>query len=570
MERERIGLIDVDGHNYPNLPLMKISAWHKQRGDTVEWYEPLLHGFPQKPLDRVYMSKVFSFSHDYEYHVNAEKIIRGGSGYAIQTINGKEVFDKKKDADLPGYIEHIYPDYSIYPEQTKDTAFGFLTRGCPRGCAFCHVEQKEGKRSYKVADLSEFWRGQKKIVLCDPNILACREHMELLQQLADSGAKVNFNQGLDVRLMNEENIAILKKIKLDKIHVAYDRYEDKDIIEPRMKKFKEMTGFDKDKGKVAVYILVNFGTTIEQDIERIQFCRSLNFSPYPMIYDREHADPIYKKLQRWCNNFIFWKTPTFEEYNGGGIVTTLFELNRLYNTDCMKAMQEIPDKFFELAICDPPYGINAHDMSMGSNMSRQGNGYPAISTADRLKKGRLNKGGGKLKNNALNTLDCDWDHERPAPEYFAELIRISQNQIIWGYNYFSDMLPPSRGVIVWDKVQPWENFSQVEIAYTSFDRPAALFRYSNTGGNNAERKIHPTQKPVALYAWIIGKYANKGDKIIDTHAGSGSCLVAAHQTGHDWLGFEIDHFYFEKADQRIRQERAQINIFDYMRQEANG
>lgn len=162
MEQERIGLIDVDGHNYPNLPLMKISAWHKQRGDTVEWYEPLLHGFPKKPLDRVYMSKVFSFSHDYEYYVNAEKIIRGGSGYAIQTIDGKEVFDKRKDTDLPDYIEHIYPDYSLYPEQTKDTAFGFLTRGCPRGCAFCHVEQKEGKRSYKVADLSEFWRGQKK------------------------------------------------------------------------------------------------------------------------------------------------------------------------------------------------------------------------------------------------------------------------------------------------------------------------------------------------------------------------------------------------------------------------
>lgn len=235
---------------------------------------------------------------------------------------------------------------------------------------------------------------------------------------------------------------------------------------------------------------------------------------------------------------------------------TLFELNRLYNMDCMKAMQEIPDKFFELAICDPPFGINAPNMDMGSNRSRQGNGYPAISTSTRIKKERQSK--------------SDWDVERPAPEYFAELIRISQNQIIWGYNYFSDMLPPCRGVIVWDKVQPWENFSQVEIAYTSFDRPAALFRYSNTGGNNAERKIHPTQKPVALYAWIIGKYANKGDKIIDTHAGSGSCLVAAHQTGHDWLGFEIDHFYFEKADQRIRQERAQINIFDFMRQEENG
>lgn len=244
----------------------------------------------------------------------------------------------------------------------------------------------------------------------------------------------------------------------------------------------------------------------------------------------------------------------------------MFELNHLYNMDCMEAMKSIPDHFFDLAICDPPYGINAPGMSMGSNRTRtkEKGGYPHESTADKLRKGRLNKGSGKLKRNALNTLDCEWDNERPAPEYFFELMRISKNQIIWGYNYFSDILPPCRGIIVWDKVQPWENFSQVEIAYTSFDRPAALFRYSNTGGNNAERKIHPTQKPVALYTWIIGKYASKGDIIIDTHAGSGSCLVAAHQTGHDWLGFETNHSYFDKADQRIRQELAQINIFDFI------
>lgn len=243
----------------------------------------------------------------------------------------------------------------------------------------------------------------------------------------------------------------------------------------------------------------------------------------------------------------------------------MFELNRLYNMDCMEAMKEIPDKFFELAICDPPYGINAPNMSMGSNASRK-NKSPSVSTADRLRKGRLNKGGGKQKNNVLNTLDCSWDCERPTPEYFSELMRISKNQIIWGYNYFSDMLPPCRGVIVWDKVQPWDNFSQVEIAYTSFDRPAALFRYSNTGGNNAERKIHPTQKPVDLYIWQIEKFAKAGDKIIDTHAGSGSCLIAAHKTGHDWMGFEKEAFYFTQADQRIRREQAQMIIFDFMKQ----
>lgn len=145
--------------------------------------------------------------------------------------------------------------------------------------------------------------------------MACPEHMELLQQLKDSKARVNFNQGLDIRLMNERNIELLKQIKLETIHVAYDRYTDKDIIEAKMKMFKEMTGYNKDRGRVMVYVLCNFDTTIEQDIERIQFCRSLEFIPYPMIYDKEHADPIYKKLQRWCNNFVFWKTPRFEDYD---------------------------------------------------------------------------------------------------------------------------------------------------------------------------------------------------------------------------------------------------------------
>ena len=154
----RIGLIDVDGHNFPNLPLMKLSAWHKQQGDSVEWYIPIQHGFPNPPLDRVYMSKVFSFTPDYWDFVNAKEIIRGGSGYCIKSVNGKEVYHKENDSQLPYEVEHIYPDYSLYPELTKDTAYGFMSRGCPRGCDFCHVEAKEGRKAYKVADLSEFWR----------------------------------------------------------------------------------------------------------------------------------------------------------------------------------------------------------------------------------------------------------------------------------------------------------------------------------------------------------------------------------------------------------------------------
>lgn len=306
----RIGLISVDSHNFPNIPLMKISAWHKQQGDTVEWYDPMFSGH----MDKVYMSKVFSFTPDYEYCIDADEIVRGGSGYCIELVDGKEVYHAERDTNLPDEIEHIYPDYDLYPELTKDTAYGFLTRGCPRGCGFCHVESKEGKRSRKVADLSEFWRGQKNIILCDPNILACPQHMELLQQLADSEAKVNFNQGLDIRLVNDKNTELLKQIRLDSIHFAFDRWQDKDIVEPKLRAFAEKTGFNKDRGRVMVYILVNYDTTLEQDLYRIQLCRELKFAPYPMIYDKEHCDSVYKRLQRWCSNFIFWSCPTFEEY----------------------------------------------------------------------------------------------------------------------------------------------------------------------------------------------------------------------------------------------------------------
>ena len=208
----KIGLIDVDGHNFPNLPLMKISAWHRAQGDTVEWYEPMFSGH----MDKVYMSKVFSFTPDYDYYIDADEVVKGGSGYCISLVDEKEEFDKSKHFDLPDETEHIYPDYSIYYDkipEVRDTAYGFLTRGCPCDCDFCHVAQKEGKCAAKVANLSEFWNGQKNIVLLDPNITACRDWKELFQQLIDSKAWVDFSQGLRIHMMTEEKAEMLKQMK---------------------------------------------------------------------------------------------------------------------------------------------------------------------------------------------------------------------------------------------------------------------------------------------------------------------------------------------------------------------
>lgn len=307
----RIGLVDVDGTGrFPNIALMKISAWHKAQGDSVEWYDPLWGRF-----DKVYLSKVFSFTPDYDYPINADEVERGGSGYCISLVNGKEVFDKAKDKPLPPEIEHIYPDYDLYPELTKDTAYGFLTRGCPRGCDFCIVEKKEGRCSVKVADLSEFWRGQKKIVLCDPNILACRDWKYLLQQLIDSGSWVDFNQGLDIRLMTEEKAAMIDRIKVKEIHFAWDRYEDRDVILPKFKMFADVTTLSPHAHKAIVYTLVNFSTTLEQDLDRIYTLRDMGYWPYVMIYDKEHCAWVYRDLARWVNNrFIFGACKRFEDY----------------------------------------------------------------------------------------------------------------------------------------------------------------------------------------------------------------------------------------------------------------
>jgi len=293
-----IGLIDVDGHNFPNLALMKLSAWHKSQSDTVEWW----WGWGQ--YDRVYMAKVFdeTYSPDIPAPLNAKEIIKGGTGYGL-------------DNQLPGEVEHCCPDYSIYPALTKDTAFGFLTRGCPRACGFCIVAEKEGRCSRKAADLSEWWSGQKHIKLLDPNILAAKEHMELLEQLADSRAWVDFTQGLDARLLTEKNIATLNRVKTKRIHFAWDSMEQSASILQGLELYRS-SGAVQDRRKRTVYVLTNFDTGMEENLHRLYTLRSMDFDPYVMIYNKPQAPEEVRLLQRWVNNKIIWRScERFEDYD---------------------------------------------------------------------------------------------------------------------------------------------------------------------------------------------------------------------------------------------------------------
>lgn len=293
----RIGLIDVDSHNFPNLALMKLTAWHKAEGDEVEWW----NGFAW--YDKLYMSRVFDITYtpDPLEPVNCDELIKGGTGWP-------------ESQDLPPEVEHIYPDYGLY--NITDTAYGFLTRGCPRGWDFCLVAEKEGRRSRKVAELSEWWRGQKKIVLMDPNILACKEHLTLLEQLKMSRAMVNFNQGMDARLLTEKNIEFLKEIRLDGIHFAWDKMSDREPVLRGLHLWAKYGKKDRHGSRGTVYVLVNFGTTINDDLYRIYTLRDLGYDPYVMIYDKPNAPQITKHLARWCNNKIIFKTVrTFEEYD---------------------------------------------------------------------------------------------------------------------------------------------------------------------------------------------------------------------------------------------------------------
>lgn len=310
----KIGLVDCDSHNFPNLPLMKISSYHKKKGDIVEF------ALPGKRYDEIYVSKVFTESKEPELP-ECSIIHRGGSGYDLEN-------------KLPYVIEHSYPDYGLYSELTADTAYGFLTRGCPRkNHSFCITPQKDGCISRKAADLSEFWNGQKSIVLLDQNLLACSERKSLLCQLEQSGAWVDFTGGLDIRFINEDVIEHFRRMKVKEYHFAWD--DPKEDLRDNFLRFRQSGLIEKREARV--YVLANFWSNTEEDMMRIETLRDMGYFPYIMIYDKQkYVDShgrwlpdvaerfgkeqlrhfkVCQHLQRWCGAAPIWRRcPDFSEY----------------------------------------------------------------------------------------------------------------------------------------------------------------------------------------------------------------------------------------------------------------
>lgn len=298
----RIGLIDVDSHNFPNIALMKLSAWHKHNGDVVEfvnyWQE----------YDRIYMSKVFTNSKEPQEQLRTSDLIKGGTGY-------------KSQSKLYESIESTYPDYSLYPLLTKNTAYGFLTRGCPRMCSFCIVSEKEGDKSNKVADIRQFWKGQKKIKLLDPNILACIDSNEILKDLIRTKAIIDFTQGLDARLLNEDNISLLKRLKFTNLHFAWDNINEEYYILPKLQILKHR--LDLHYSRIIVYVLCNYKSTFDQDYYRVMKLKENGMSPYIMIYDLEslkkygrriNKRSLLMELRGWCNQPRLFNRMSFNDF----------------------------------------------------------------------------------------------------------------------------------------------------------------------------------------------------------------------------------------------------------------
>ena len=299
-----------DSVSYPSLPLMKLSSYHKAQGDTVEFITDM------GQYDKVYLSKVFNLPAIKKIQQQAPRFIAsewvlGGTGYAIEIVDGKEVFHKERHFNLPDHIEHLYPDYSLYPDHA-DTAYGFLTRGCCNACGFCIVSQKEGRCSIQVADLDEFWMGQKKIKLLDPNILACKGRDRLLQQLVDSKARVDFTQGLDARFITTDVVQQLNRMKVQSIHFAFDFMKNEQAILRGLRCFNDH--YEKPRWNLNCYVLTNYDTTPEEDWYRVRKIQELGFHPDVRVYQKGTQSQFITDLARWSNNRLFYKSTSFPDF----------------------------------------------------------------------------------------------------------------------------------------------------------------------------------------------------------------------------------------------------------------
>jgi len=279
----KIGLFDVDS-KYHNLALMKLAAYHKQKGDEVEFYNPLWGS----TYDTIYCSKIFRISHKNDGYVR-DNMICGGSGFEYLTL-------------LPEYIEHIKPDYDLYDLKYS---LGFTTRGCIRKCEFCIVPEKEGKIR-EHAEVEEFLNPKSNIViLLDNNFLALPSHIKKLQKYIDKGWILDFNQGLDIRLINEENARLLAKIKhKDRIRFAWDNLKDERKI---IKGLELVIKVGIELRDILVYVLIGFNTTFEEDLYRVNKLRNIKneqdlIKTYVMNYNGKLKSKKYIDFMRWVNN----------------------------------------------------------------------------------------------------------------------------------------------------------------------------------------------------------------------------------------------------------------------------
>lgn len=306
----KIGLL-TDSLHFPNLALMKISAFHKKAGDCVELVKNHLERY-----NLLYVSRIFNLNlntiNQLYYYPYADEIKTGGSGFALCVKDGKEVYNHNADPPLCSDIENIYPDYSLYPEYTKDTAYGYLTRGCPNNCSFCIVSKKDGLQSRQVADLSQFWNGQKFIKLLDANILACKDREKLLMQLVESGASIDYTQGIDARLITEDMAKLLCKTKIKIAHFAWDFIKNEKPILNGLKIFSKF--FGKSYRDKRVYILTNYDTSPQEDYYRVKRVIELGYSAYVMIYQKGTHSRFLTDLARWANNIAIFSSTSFEDY----------------------------------------------------------------------------------------------------------------------------------------------------------------------------------------------------------------------------------------------------------------